>query len=155
MTNQADTTRIEVQWCTACGKRFTSRELVAVHACPACGSKGVPCATSEDVQVFINWHELRILGIWATNWAARFDETMSDSKLTLQGILGRLERQYPDNPPLTLFAELQLIRKSGEFGAIETNVKPTPLVPIYGPGAVPYARQEDGDGGGARRLPRG
>lgn len=129
--------RIETTWCTRCGQRFTDEELVNAKACPACGSPGIPCAAANDVQVWINWHELRILGIWASNWADRFDDEMADSRETLQAILMRLQNQHPDKDPLTLFGDIQKVQEMPEVsGKVEHNVSKPPSILVNGPGAV-------------------
>jgi len=63
--------RIEVQWCTRCGARFTSYEVAGATCCPQCGCSGVPCSTKQDMVIEVNWHELRVLGIWASNFAQK------------------------------------------------------------------------------------
>lgn len=93
--------------CTHCEAEFTDEECVGVTACPSCGSKGIPCDMAEDVQVTINWHELRILGIWAENWARRNESEYPDMVEVLNTITNRLERQHPTKTPLMLFKELK------------------------------------------------
>lgn len=99
------------QRCTTCAAEFTELEIENASCCPACGDKGVPCLISDDVTVKINWHELRILGIWAENWARKIQkenpETSSGSMLTVLSIVGRLQNQHPDKPKLTLFSEIR------------------------------------------------
>lgn len=127
-----------VMWCTACGKRFTEKQTAGVSECPACGCRGVPCDPRNDLAVEINWHELRILGIWSSNWA---HEKCDDSgTATLRGILSRLERQYPDLTPLTLGGEMRQVRQSG-LEIESTTVPSEGMVIVNGPGAVGHVRQ--------------
>lgn len=128
--------RIEVQWCTTCGARFTEEEVTGKSSCPACGSKGVPCSTERDLVVEINWHELRILGIWASNWANAMSDVGEQGKGALRGILFRLQRQYPELPALSLGGEVRAIRQSGLVSEISTNIPAEGVVPVNGPGAV-------------------
>ena len=96
--------------CTACAAEFTDADLEGHSACPTCGNPGVPCAISEDVTVRINWHELRILGIWASNYAggkAFDDERGRHSRRTRQAILARLEAQHPGKAALTMAGEMK------------------------------------------------
>ncbi len=69
----------------------------------------------DDVIVKINWHELRILTIWATNYA--YDNNLSQaSKAALYAIVERLEAQHPDKAerqPLTLAGEIKKLREAG------------------------------------------
>jgi hypothetical protein len=85
----------------------------------------MPMAIADDVTISINWHELRILTIWATNYANdKFPN--SDSRRNLQKIINRLHRQHPDRLALTLAGEMVELRKA--YGKVETNIPPDPLV---------------------------
>jgi len=97
---EAKTTR-----CTHCYAEFTESELRDATCCPNCQTTGLPCAIAEDVTIKINWHELRILGIWADNWAQRPD-IPDDSKRIVAKIIQRIESQHPEMTPLTLSGEI-------------------------------------------------
>ena len=91
--------------CTMCGEEFTDEEIENANCCPKCGSKGVPMSIRHDVTVRINWHELRILGIWASNWAEKCGE---DAPKVLEAILGRLDKYRPEGAAaLTLMEEVK------------------------------------------------
>jgi predicted nucleic acid-binding Zn-ribbon protein len=126
-----------VQWCTTCGARFTEEEVAGANCCPRCGCKGTPCSTERDYLLEINWHELRILGIWASNWAEQCDDA---GKQALRGILTRLEQQVPGAPPLTLGGEIRLIRESGLAQEVETNIPREGFAVVHGPGAVGFCK---------------
>lgn len=136
-----------LQWCIDCGQRFTEEEVEGATACPSCGSKGVPCDAKQDVTVEINWRELRCLGIWADNWCG---DRAKDQRKSVQAILRRLEKQYPDYAPLTLGGEFRQIREAIATGELQAKsveqVSGTPMVELpiqtYGPGAVGYGRKE-------------
>lgn len=100
--------------CVPCGAEFSEAETEGSQGCPSCGNAGVPMAIADDVTVTINWHELRILGIWADQWAGVCDENEPehDSKSAVAGILRRLQAQHPDRPPLTLGGELDQLRET-------------------------------------------
>lgn len=94
--------------CTDCAAEFTNAEIEGAKACPTCGSPSLPSALADDVTIQINWHELRILGIWASNYA--------DAKLrggpgerTLRSILKRIHAQHPERSPLTLGEDIQAL----------------------------------------------
>jgi hypothetical protein len=130
--------RNETTWCVLCGRRFVEEEIADASCCPACQYKGTPCATDRDLRVEINWHELRILGIWAENYASQIAKTDQNSNQfvqTIHAITRRIEAQYPEYIPLTLSGELGLVAK--DYGKIETQgiAKPT-LIPVNGSGAV-------------------
>jgi hypothetical protein len=92
--------------CTDCASEFSDEELANASTCPTCGTKSVPCAIKDDVSLKINWHELRILTIWASNYAE--SPGMEDhSRRTLRSILRRLQDQHPGKTALTLAGEVQ------------------------------------------------
>ena len=99
------TERKEVIWCTCCGGRFSEEETAGVSCCPKCGNEGVPCSCDQDTTVEINWHELRILAIWAENWARHCKDT-PEMPLVVQAIARRLQSQHPDFTQLTLSGEI-------------------------------------------------
>ncbi len=93
--------------CIRCASAFDLEALPEdVHACSSCGTTSLPVRPEDDVTVVLNWQELRILGVWASNWAGQplFPE---DSRATLDAILKRLQAQHPDRTPLSLAAELK------------------------------------------------
>ena len=133
------------QWCTCCGKRFTKEEVENVSECPKCHTTGIPCDPNQDFKIEINWHELRILTIWASNWASEkaFDK---QSKSSLNGIIGRLQRQNPNGAPLTIAGELtdlrKMLREQGhDKASVEYNgTVDQGLVVVHGPGAVGFSK---------------
>lgn len=143
------TDRAEVMWCTDCGSRFTEDEARGATCCPKCKSGGIPCDTRKDVVVEVNWHELRILGIWAENWACKYDDE-PDSQTTMlktvHAITRRLQSQFAGLglPPLTLSQEIaelpaQLAEADIQVSGVESNVNKPPLLEAGGPGAVGHA----------------
>jgi hypothetical protein len=96
--------------CTHCYTEFTDAEIEGAQACPVCGTTGTPCDIADDVTIKINWHELRILGIWADNWA-HDDKIPGDSKNIVATIIQRLEAQHPDKTPLTLSGEIRKLQE--------------------------------------------
>lgn len=93
-------------FCTDCGFRIESFE--GLSACPSCGTTGMPSPDEWQVTVTINWHELRILAIWAENWQR---EHVSNAKV-VYAITDRLQAQQPELPPLTLVGEIGEIAKA-------------------------------------------
>lgn len=139
----ADAIRRETVWCTLCGARFTQEEIKG-WGCPKCGNEGAPCGTDQDVRVEINWHELRILTIWADNYAQRCAANAEHDPKTLNmpsvvtAIARRLQRQYPKLTPLTLGEEIaELPQKVEGVTVVEAHGvgRPKPI-PVNGPGAV-------------------
>lgn len=104
-------------WCTRCGSKFSYAETSGVSGCPKCGTRGIPCAAIDDVQVKINWHELRILVIWAERWAHKSDEARAEAlergepvgetmMPMVHAIARRLQEQHPSEDPLTFAGEM-------------------------------------------------
>ena len=87
-------------FCTECGYRVEAFD--GLNTCPACGTSGLPCADDNQVDVSINWHELRILCIWAENW----QRSHAPEARTIFAIAKRLHAQHPYRTPLTLAMEL-------------------------------------------------
>ncbi len=115
--------------CLHCYKDFTEIEIKGRDCCPFCGCKGIPCSPKEDIKIKINWHELRILIIWAENWARQIKNKTNDidSSLTVACIARRLQKQFPNKTPLTLAGELtQLREKMPNFEIKETNIDENP-----------------------------
>lgn len=144
------TERKETMWCTICGARFTDAEIKG-WGCPKCGNKGVPCGTTGDVKVEVNWHELHILTCWAERWAEHCkpngveDTDGADMPKVVTAIARRLSQQHPELAQLTLAGEVaSLPVKLQEFGmgiqGVSTNI-PRPIpIPVNGPGAVGHSR---------------
>lgn len=109
--------------CTDCAAEFTDEEIQGATRCPACGTTGLPSSIDQDTTIQINWHELRILTIWASNWAsAKCDE---GAQRTLNSIIKRLEAQRKNDwPALTILGEIkelpaQLAKHGIEIGNVQ------------------------------------
>lgn len=122
-------------FCTRCNTVIVSFD--GLTECPACGTRGVPCLYANQVRVEVNWHELRILVMWAENWANHcanksIDPTHGMGYLVLQ-IARRIENQHPDRAltsPLTLAGELRQLADT--FGSVR----------VVGDEALDRSRQE-------------
>ena len=90
--------------CTTCRSEFSDVEVEGHSSCPNCKSVGVPMSIEQDVTIKINLHELRILTIWADNWARQ--ECNEDSVAALNGIVNALREQHP-GVALTMSDEYQ------------------------------------------------
>ena len=112
--------------CLICNEEFTEEDLKDALCCPKCGEKGIPANPKEDISIKINWHELRILTIWAENWANRIEKESPRSALTIACIARRIQKQYPDKTPLTLAGEIEGLKKLGKFKITETNIPDKP-----------------------------
>ena len=102
--------------CVKCNGVFSKEETIGKIACPACGTKSLPVNPEDDVTIKINIHELRILGIWAENYAVISDNKELDNayheslKDTVNAITQRIRRQLKKlekDCPLTLSQEME------------------------------------------------
>lgn len=100
--------------CTTCRVEFSDEEMVNVECCPACSTTAVPCAINRDVMVKINTHELRILFIWAENWARTFKDDKLNSMLMLDNMAQAVESQLPAElwAPMTMTRELKDLKEN-------------------------------------------
>ncbi|MFF3884015.1 hypothetical protein [Streptomyces sp. NPDC001914] len=66
-----------------------------LHACPNCGSTAVPADLDDTATVTLTNHELRILCIWASNYAEAIKNSpgSEDSPKVIYGILDHLSTQ--------------------------------------------------------------
>lgn len=116
-----DETKI-VARCVQCSGEFTEKDIEGAKCCPKCGTRSIPMSPDNDITLNINWHELRILTIWAEQWARRSDKNAEENPeqnpnhenmmMTVMTIAQRLQAQYPDKTPLTLFSEIRELRKN-------------------------------------------
>jgi hypothetical protein len=91
--------------CLMCGVETDEFLGEPLAACPSCGDRsGMPADLDRMVAVRISEHELRILTMWATNWAARSPETTT----VMRVIVDRLATQT--SIPLTLSQEIADVR---------------------------------------------
>lgn len=96
--------------CTDCYKEFSEEEVGTSPGCPSCGTSSLPMWIKHDVEVKINWHELRILGMWAANYAESLEDA---SRVSLHKILKRLSKYRPEDAgALTLVEEVKELQKS-------------------------------------------
>ena len=75
-----------------------------------CGATTIPCGWENQVDVSINWHELRILIMWAENY---WNGVKKEGQLNpIYAIAERIRAQHPDRAKklsLTLAGEIQQI----------------------------------------------
>lgn len=96
--------------CTDCYSEFTHEQLEGYNCCPQCKTKSLPMYINQDVIININWHELRILTMWASWWA---EEKLKSEPgyQTIKSIIKRLRVQgKPEWPGLTFAEEIEDIR---------------------------------------------
>lgn len=118
--------------CTVCRNEYTEDEIKGKTSCPGCNTRSIACDTANDVTIKINWHELRILCMWAENWARQTEKSGNpNGPVLVSSIAGAIKQQHPERTPLTLAGEIRNIQK--EHPDLETNIDiSTPLIGIKG-----------------------
>lgn len=86
----------------------TAPEGPSLNACPRCGSTSVPADADDLATVTLTKHELRILGIWASNFAEGIKAGSPDATKVVYGILDGLGTQT--DVALSLRQELADVR---------------------------------------------
>lgn len=61
-----------------------------LSGCPACGATGVPADLDDTVTVTLTTHELRVLTIWASNWAEHISTSCPQAPAQIRGILDEI-----------------------------------------------------------------
>lgn len=123
-------------WCTQCGIRIVEDGIL--RQCPSCGTTATPCDPVNDVAIEINWHELRVLGIWASNWANEKCKDDPRAAKSLHAILTRIQRQHPHKSALTMFGEIAALRD--EYDVTTNKPLRTEIVPVNGDGAIGHTK---------------
>ena len=114
--------------CLACSEWSTKEEADAAFAagrpgCPKCGDTGVPSASDDEVTVKITWHELRVLVMWAENWAHSNKKETPKMPRVVYGIADRLALQHLDKAaPLTMRGEIAALREAFGPQNVQTNM---------------------------------
>lgn len=108
--------RVKRTRCHVCERVFTEDDLFRaeqengkpVAGCPSCGDAGVPHNPDDDTTITINPQDLRILTMWASNWAQQHRLLHA-----ITPVLRRLRRQLPPHVSLTFADEVQGLRDAG------------------------------------------
>ncbi len=106
--------------CMACSVKYSVLTGSPTHKCPRCGaSPEYFLRAKDDVVIEVNWHELRILGMWAERWALEQGEDSQEMQRVVSMICGRIHAQYPEWIGLTFSNEIAELRQ--EFGEVEVT----------------------------------
>ena len=96
--------------CLRCRSVTDLEEGHFLACCPECHGTGTPANLDDTATITITKHELRILTMWASNWASAIVDKphCEDSLLVIQGIVDALGTQT--DVPLTLSQEMADVR---------------------------------------------
>jgi hypothetical protein len=106
-------------FCLDCGEGVAS--FAGLAACPSCGSQSVPCSHADQVSVTVNWHELRVLVMWAEGW-----QRHHQLGRTVYAIADRIAAQHPERArqsPLSLAADLGDLAKHHEIQVSDPDLR--------------------------------
>lgn len=99
----------KVALCLVCRKEFTEEETKTATCCPNCKSTSVPADPREKATITLTYHELRILCIWASNWAIKTGEVKNN--IVIESIINNIHQQDDKIPALSLREEFTGILK--------------------------------------------
>lgn len=105
--------------CSICNSILNEKEQQNVN-CAYCGQKFFSIDPNYDVNIKINWAEIRILTMWAERWANKIDKDYPGSSLVIACIAKRIKNQYPDKTSLTLAEEIDDLKK--EMPSLKSNI---------------------------------
>ncbi len=96
--------------CLACRAVTEVDENDPVAGCPACGNNKSPADADDTVTITLTVHELRVLTIWASNYAEAIKDMpdCEDSPAVVYGILDEITK-FTD-APLSLRQEFADLR---------------------------------------------
>lgn len=102
--------------CILCNKTFLVEQIRSLMSCPNCGGSMAPLLPSKDVEIKINWAELRLLSQWAERMVSQIARDGDpESQKVFYAILERIRQQQPElfaNSPVSF---QQPLRRANEF----------------------------------------
>ena len=113
-----DTPKKDIR-CQVCLTEFNKAELKAkmlageveeTQLCPACGTHLGPMLIKDDINIMVNWQELRILTILAKRYSREHagNRPEGDARKSLDNIIEKLSKYKPADSPLPLMTEADL-----------------------------------------------
>ena len=111
-------------FCNACG--FKVKSFEGLEKCPQCGTTGIPCSYDNQVNISINIQELRVLAVWAEQWAsnAKDEKEQHQMAIVLRSIQKRINDQLqPLGKKIPMLSdEIQGLKDKFGDDNVETNM---------------------------------
>lgn len=88
--------------CPQCGHQGEWQYVMQLNQCPSCSTRQFPLRIAEDGFIKTNWHDIRMLCIYAQRFCATFDESVLGNKTaieTINRIVKEMSRFQPPNAP--------------------------------------------------------
>ncbi|RLD65132.1 MAG: hypothetical protein DRI84_07440 [Bacteroidetes bacterium] len=87
--------------CIVCRTEFTDEEIKGNQGCPICGYRGLTMFTDGDINIDINWFELRLLCMWAEALALQVGDKHSLN--AFYSMVNEIKEQLPECGKITMF----------------------------------------------------
>ena len=89
--------------CIVCRTEFTEDEVkeTAKNGCPVCGYQGMTMFTNGDLNIDINWFELRLICMWAEALALQMGDDHSLN--AFYSTINEIVKQLPECGRITMF----------------------------------------------------
>lgn len=101
--------------CIVCRTEFKNDELESSKGCPVCGYQGLTMFVDGDINIDINWFELRLICMWAESLALQVGDSHSIN--AFYGAIKAIKDQLPECGQITMFDEspdIEVIEKPDE-----------------------------------------
>jgi len=99
--------------CIVCRTEFDNDELIENKGCPICGYQGLTMLTNGDINIDINWFELRLICMWAESLALQVGDTHTLN--AFYSVVKELKKQIPDAGKITMFDDAPEVANVSEF----------------------------------------
>jgi len=99
--------------CIVCRTEFENKELEGNQGCPVCGYQGLTMLTNGDLNIDINWFELRLICMWAESLVLEVGDTHSMN--AFYGAVKAIKNQLPNCGKITMFDKAPEVDKESEF----------------------------------------
>ena len=87
--------------CVVCRTEFSNDEIKKNKGCPVCGYQGLTMLTNGDINIDINWFELRLMCMWAEALALQVGDTHTLN--AFYSIAREIKNQIPEAGRITMF----------------------------------------------------
>jgi len=112
--------------CIVCRTEFDHNEITGNEGCPVCGYQGLTMLTNGDINIDINWFELRLICMWAEALALQVGDTHSIN--AFYSVANELKKQIPEAGKITMFDEAPEKNNGSEFNLDD---KPAPKGTLF------------------------
>jgi len=102
--------------CIVCRTLFDHKELKNNNGCPICGYQGPTMLTKGDINININWFELRLICAWSESMVLNIGD--EHSKNAFYGVIKAIKDQLPNSEPITIFDQTPMINDTIPDGTL-------------------------------------